>query len=369
MTPAAQQTSAASLAPRRTGRPGPGRWPGSAWIRGAPRHIQVAGAIVLAFAVTVLALGAAVGAPLVIPDARVSIVLGINVALPLALAMSAYLFTQSFLILLRKTERSPGVILRTLGHDMILLGSFVLVTYLHFNLKMWIPLINPALYDAQYMVTDEHLRWLIDASAWASDAIHSVFSEEVRWYQFIFLSMFGFAFCRFSAVRHDDYPRFAVSMLLMISLGGLSYLIAPALGPFIYEGGSNSPAADAQAGMYAAYQEFKAEGPAWLERRGADYFTGALAAMPSLHVGYASLMTYYMLKSRDYLAPFFVLLWSWVLVDSVALRWHYIIDAPVGMMLSAFVIWLTYRLLPRRSCQPSSDAPALARPGYSAPEI
>jgi hypothetical protein len=58
-------------------------------------------------------------------------------------------------------------------------------------------------------------------------------------------------------------------------------------------------------------------------------------------------MTYYMLKNRDYMAPLFVLFWLWILVDSVALRWHYAIDAPAGIALCALVIWLTNRLLAR----------------------
>jgi hypothetical protein len=321
---------------------------GLAWVADRPAYLKVATAITLLFGLLVAAISQIIGTPLNLPDERVSLVLGINVVVPLGLAITCYLVTQGILILRGKAKRSHRQILGDMANDLILVGLYVGANYLHFNLKMWVPLINPALFDAAYMASDESLRPLVDAFAWASTTIRTNLNPEFRWYQFLFLTMFVLTFCRFAAVRNALYPRFAVSMLLMVTLGALSYLIAPALGPFIYEDGNTLAATEAQAGMYAAYQSVQAEGAAWIARNGSDYFTGALAAMPSLHVGYASLMTYYMLKNRDYLAPLFVLFWLWILIDSVALRWHYAIDAPAGIALAALVIWLTNRLLARR---------------------
>ena len=317
------------------------------WIVNRPAYLKVAAAITLVFGLLVAAISQIIGTPLNLPDERVSLVLGINVVVPLGLAITCYLVTQGVLILRGKARRSRRQILDDMANDLVLVGLYVAANYLHFNLKMWVPLINPALFDAAYMASDESLRPLVDAFTWISTAIRTNLNPEFRWYQFLFLTMFVLTFCRFAAVRNALYPRFAVSMLLMVSLGALSYLIAPALGPFIYEDGNTLAATEAQAGMYAAYQSVQAEGAAWIARNGSDYFTGALAAMPSLHVGYASLMTYYMLKNRDVLAPLFVLFWLWILVDSVALRWHYAIDAPAGIALCALVIWLTNRLLAR----------------------
>ena len=343
----------------------------SRWIQYWPAYLRVAGTTTALFALVVVTISLVIGTPLNPPDERISVVLGINIGIPLGLAMLSYLATQAVLIVLGRGERSGRRILGDLTNDMFLLALFVAANYLHFNLKMWIPLINPALYDAAYMATDEQLRPIVDAFTWISTTIRSNFIPEFRWYQFIFFTMFVLTFCRFSAVRNAYYPRFAVSMLLMVSLGALSYLIAPALGPFIYEDGNTLVATEAQAGMYTAYQQIQVEGVAWIERHGSDYFTGALAAMPSLHVGYASLMTYYMLKNRDYLAPLFVFFWLWILFDSVALRWHYVIDAPAGLAFCAVVIWLTNRLLPHgeEEAATGDSGPALARPGLSTPKV
>jgi energy-converting hydrogenase Eha subunit B len=35
-----------------------------------------------------------------------------------------------------------------------------------------------------------------------------------------------------------------------------------------------------------------------------------------------------------------------VLIESVASRWHYLIDLPAGALLAVFIIWLTSRLCP-----------------------
>ena len=339
-----------------------------AWNRAQPRHVQLVGAIMAAFAFVVLSLALAIGVSPIVPGAEVSIVLGFNIGLLLALAVGSYLITQCILVMLGKGKRSRGIVLADLANDMILLALMVTIAYLHFNLKMWIPLINPALYDAEFMALDEHLRGIVDAFTWIGTTLHSAVSDEVRWYQFGFILMFIIAFCRFSAARNAYYPRFVVSISLMMSLGALSYLIAPALGPFIYEDGIDLLATQSQENMRDGYREVRAVGFAWIESVGSEYFTAGLAAMPSLHVANASVMTYYMVRSRDFLAPFFVFLWFWILFDSVALRWHYIVDAPAGILLAALVIWLTGRLLrgtsPERAA--SAEAPALAAAGYSA---
>ncbi len=318
---------------------------GLAWVANRPTYIKVASAITFWFGALVAATSLVIGTPLNLPDERVSLVLGINTIVPLGLAITCYLVTQGFLVLRGKAKRTLRQILDDMANDLILIALYVAANYLHFNLKMWVPLINPALFDAAYMASDESLSWLVDAFTWTSSAIRANLDSEFRWYKFLFLTMFVLTFCRLAAVRNALYPHFAVSMLLMVSLGALAYLIAPALGPFIYEDGTALAATEAQAGMYAAYQNVQVQGATWIARNGSDYFTGALAAMPSLHVGYASLMTYYMLKNRDYMAPLFVLFWLWILVDSVALRWHYLVDAPAGIALCALVIWLTGRLL------------------------
>ena len=328
---------------------------GLRWAADRPAYIKVTAAITLLFGLVVVAISLVIGVPFSVPNERISMALGFQVVVPIGWAMATYLLVQGYQALRHKAGWSGREIAGNLANDSILIVLFVGANYLHFNLKGWVPLINPALFDTAYMASDESLRPLVDAFTWTSNAIRANLTPELRWYQFLFLVMFILSFCRFAAIRDAYYPRFAVSMLLMVAVGALSYLIAPGLGPFIYEDGNTLVTTEAQRGMYEAYQSVQTEGVAWIEQNGDAYFSGALAAMPSLHVGYASLMTYYMVKSRDYMAPLFVLFWLWILIDSVALRWHYVIDAPAGIALCALVIWLTNRMLPRSEETPASE--------------
>ncbi|MFQ6017414.1 MAG: phosphatase PAP2 family protein [Kiloniellaceae bacterium] len=325
-----------------------------------PAHIWFAAGITAGFALIVTLIGLAIGARPGFPTERISIVLGFHAGLPLGLGIFCYLVTQLVLIAFGNNKRPAKQVARDLGHDLALLGLFVVVTYFHFNLKMWMPLINPSLYDEPYLAVDEKLRWLVDLLTYISAALRSGLLQEVRWYQVIFLTLFILSFAYFAAVRGQYYPRFAIGILLVLSLGGLSYLIAPAVGPFVFEDGSDPLATQSQRQMLSGFQSVQTAGMPWIIKNGSEYFTGALAAMPSLHLAHATVMTYYMIVSRSYLAPLFGFFWLWVLIDSIALRWHYIVDAPAGVLLAAFVIWLTDRML-------RTPAPARAAPGPAAP--
>jgi hypothetical protein len=164
------------------------------------------------------------------------------------------------------------------------------------------------------------------------------------WYQTAFLLMFISGFCSLSVTRNPVYPRFCLGVLLTMSLGALSYMIAPALGPFIYEQGLNQRATDSQAGMLWAHQEIMREGMAWIAEAGPSYFTGGLAAMPSLHIAHAAVMTWFIFLARSPLVPIFLAMCFWVVIESVASRWHYLIDIPAGLLLAVLVVWLAGRL-------------------------
>ncbi len=222
---------------------------GLRWVADRPAYIKVATAITLLFGLLVAAISLVIGVPFSVPNEHVSMALGFQVVVPIGWAMATYLFVQGYQALRNKARWSGRETAGNLANDAILIVLFVGANYLHFNFKGWVPLINPALFDAAYMASDEWLRPLIDAFAWASTTIRTNLNPEIRWYQFLFLIMFILSFCRFAAIRDAYYPHFAVSMLLMVGLGALSYLIAPALGPFIYEDGNTTVATEAQAGM------------------------------------------------------------------------------------------------------------------------
>ena len=100
--------------------------------------------------------------------------------------------------------------------------------------------------------------------------------------------------------------------------------------------------------MMIAFSQVQREGADWVSRFGSVYFTASLAAMPSLHVAHATVITWSIFQARLWVVlPLFGFLWFWILIESVASRWHYLVDAPAGLAVAAISIWLAHRLCDR----------------------
>jgi hypothetical protein len=134
------------------------------------------------------------------------------------------------------------------------------------------------------------------------------------------------------------------ALFLNLMIGPLAYLLAPAVGPFIFEAGPNRAATAAQHTMYAQFSDLVTQGPSWLSAHGGQYFTASLAAMPSLHVSAACIVSYYALKARSRFAPLMVFFSVWIFIDSVVSRWHYLVDLPPGILLAAVSIAIANRV-------------------------
>lgn len=317
----------------------------AAWL---PRWVLAAIVLCAGFGTLVTVTGLIVGVPLAAPTERVSLALGLNAGVPVLLGFAAYSLAQ-FVNMAMTRRFAIARIGRAAAVDATVFVTFVLVMYFHFNLKMWVPLINGARFDDAYMVTD---RWLAPVIA-LFRAIRGLAPQDWIWfdhlYQLGFVLMFVLSFAVLAVSRDRHYPHFVLGIMLVLALGGLSYLIAPAVGPFIFEDGMNAAATGAQAGMWQVYGVVTTEGAPWIAANGPEYFTGALAAMPSLHIAHAAVMTWYMNRSRLVLRwPFLVIL-LFLVVESVTARWHYLIDAPAGLLVAAAAI-----LIANRICDPDA---------------
>ncbi|WP_193370501.1 phosphatase PAP2 family protein [Pelagibius marinus] len=309
-----------------------------------PESLGVAIIVVGLFCLTVLAIAFVYGAPLSYPRERISLALGYSAVLPVVVAVILYVTLRLGRALIFRRGEGLGRIFQMVGTDITLMGLFLLATYFHFSLKTWVQLINPNLYDASYMAVDRAFYPVIELFNWIRSSYFTAVPNTDAWYQAAFLLMFICGFCSLAVTRNPVYSRFCVGVLLTICLGALSYLVAPALGPFLYEQGLNARATEAQAGMLWAHEQVMREGMSWIAEAGPSYFTGGLAAMPSLHMTHALVMSWFMIRARSLLIPFFLLICFWVVIESVVSRWHYLIDLPVGALLAVFIIWLTNRL-------------------------
>jgi PAP2 superfamily len=215
--------------------------------------------------------------------------------------------------------------------------SYGAIVIIHFNIKLWAPMINPTLWDAQYRAVDDTLRPMIDGALAFHNGLAS-FVPVDRLYLFAFLAMFGCSMIVHSCQSFGVFRKVVLASMLVHVVGGLSYLIAPALGPFIEEGGVNAVEQSRQAYMFAAHQASVAGGASWLSSQGSTYLATGLAAMPSLHVASSAVFVYFAWRYERRLSWFYWPLFAFIMIEAVATRWHYLVDIAAGLALTAFCV-------------------------------
>lgn len=245
---------------------------------------------------------------------------------------------------------------------LIALPCYIAVLFAHFHLKLWIPHINGQTYDGVYWAIDNAFRPLVDACIYLREHLFGFISYESNFYMLGFIGLFYVSFLYHAIKTPDHFRTLVVSLLLLQTLGGLAYLVAPAIGPFIYEKGVDPTITDGQQSMMQFYQFSLAQGPRWIAQHGGVNFTVGLAAMPSLHAAGAFLFFLFAWRYGRVLVPLYSILLLFIIVTSVASRWHYIIDVPVGMALAWGCAWLAERIVERPHRNDSMAAPAVAAP-------
>jgi PAP2 superfamily len=215
--------------------------------------------------------------------------------------------------------------------------SYGAIVIIHFNIKLWVSEINPRLWDAQYRAVDETLRPMIDGAIAFHYGLAAIAPVD-RLYLFAFLAMFGCSMIAHSCQSFAVFRKVVLASMLVHVVGGLSYLIAPALGPFIEEGGVNAVEQSRQAYMFAAHQASVAGGASWLGSQGSTYLATGLAAMPSLHVASSAVFVYFAWKYERRLSWFYWPLFAFIMIEAVATRWHYLVDIVAGLGLTAFCV-------------------------------
>lgn len=247
---------------------------------------------------------------------------------------------------------------------MIALPYYIGILFAHFNIKLWIPHVNPLLYDAHYWYIDSHMHGLVDLCMKIRTTLFFFIPYEANFYMISYILMFYGSFCYHALRTPEIFGRVIVAALLVQAFGTLGYLVAPAIGPFLYEAGLNPMISGGQASMLEFYHASVAHGPQWLARNGGENFTVGLAAMPSLHSASAFLFFLFALRHGRVLLPLYGFILVFILVMAVASRWHYLIDIPVGLGIA----WVSYTLAER--FDRASRKPMLpAEQGFAEPAI
>jgi hypothetical protein len=215
--------------------------------------------------------------------------------------------------------------------------SYLVVLIVHFNVKMWMNIVNPVRWDALYWQMDEAVRPLIDASFKVHDGVGAIMPVD-HLYLFAFLMMFVASIVVHSTRCFIVFRRVIFTAMLVHALGAFSYLIMPAVGPFLYEAGNNALETARQVHMYDGYQALMAGGRPWIAENGGKSMLAAVAAMPSLHVASSGVFLYYAWKHERWLGICYLPLFTFILFEAMATRWHYAIDLVAGVGLTALAI-------------------------------
>lgn len=287
-------------------------------LRAIPPEILITGATLAAM----LLLSMAFHLPIVSPSGNRAAFVGVHYIYPLIGV--AFLGISTFIAGKRNVAIS----------FFVALPCYIAILFAHFNIKLWIPHINPTRYDEFYWKTDQMVRPVVDACIYIRENLFGFVTYESNFYMLSFIGLFYASFL-YHAMKTPAYFRtLVVAVLLVQSLGAISYLVAPAVGPFIYEKGVDPIVTPGQIGMLEFYRASVAGGPEWLARHGGAEFTAGLAAMPSLHAAGAFLFFLFAWKHGRILVPLYSALLFFILVTSIATRWHYVIDVPIGIALA-----------------------------------
>lgn len=226
---------------------------------------------------------------------------------------------------------------------LLALPCYAIVLLVHFHLKLWTPILNRNRYDDVYWAIDQHLRPLIEICFAIRRAILPLISYEANLYMVGFIALFYGSFCYHAIKTPDQFRKLFLAMLFMQGLGAIAYLIAPAAGPFLYEPGLNPHITQAQHYMNAVRQQVGAGGAQWLSFNEPNVLMAGVGAMPSLHVGSSFVFLWFAIKHGRVLLPTYVPLFAYIVINSIASRWHYLIDLPAGLALACFSLWLAHR--------------------------
>lgn len=296
----------------------------------------------LCFSLTAVLIGRCLHLPLSPPDVRSGEAILSHYLFPLALAIVVHL---AILIWPRSNRRDSVIILG------LSIPTLFVVTYCHFQCKVWMPLINPHRFGAFYESVDRLFGPVVGLCGYCVELMEHAGLDVSAAYHGWFILFF---FVCFGLHAIYDTPTGQRQVILgigwILALGGISYWIAPAIGPFIYRHGADSNATLIQAYMWRRFHLLV------LTRHiPPAYFLAPPAAMPSLHVAHAAFFVWMLRRLSRGLSLLSLPVLLWFMVTAVGLAWHYILDIPAGLLLAALVVVLVKKMLPDPTMQESLE--------------
>ncbi|HEY4106959.1 MAG TPA: phosphatase PAP2 family protein [Polyangiaceae bacterium] len=210
-------------------------------------------------------------------------------------------------------------------------GIYGPVQISYFFLKHILPLLNTVTLDQKLYRLDLLLFHVEPAMAW-DRYVNPVTTE---WFSFFYFSYFLLMAAHvvpllFFGRRKQIVGEFTFAMLLLFSIGHTLYMVVPGYGPY--------------RAMADSFQHSFPMGP-WHELvMSAVHSGGALMDIfPSLHTGAPTAIALFSYRNRDklpfrYTWPIVTFAAANIIVATMFLRWHYLIDVVAGFSIAAIVV-------------------------------
>lgn len=285
--------------------------------------------LALCFAATGVLIAEAFDLPVSLPSGQSLAFTGMSYGVPLTLIG----LLGAGLVLAKQTMRLVYYAAAALSYGVILIT--------HFNIKMWMSLINPRLWDGLFWQTDQMVRPLVDLAFGVHHFADAVMPAGEHLYLFAFLAMFAGSIIVHSMQAFIIFRKVIFAAMLVHVLGAIAYCIMPAIGPFLYEPGVNALETARQQHMHGGYLALAAGGRGWIASEGSAFMFAAVAAMPSLHVASSAVFLHYAWKHARWLGVAYLPLFVFIMFEAVATRWHYWVDVVAGLALTALAIAIT----------------------------
>ena len=252
-----------------------------------------------------------------------------HVALMLAFAVTVLTFVRGGLV--KDNFVAP------LAYRVAVYGT-VQISY--FELRELLPLVNPSTLDAQLSFIDEHVLHF-EPSLFADRFVTSATTE---WFAFFYFGYFALLASHvlpmvFVSRRNELVAPFALGMIFVYAMAHTLYMVVPGYGPVRY--------------LAERYQHDLPSG-VWLNAvLNAVQSGGAQKDIfPSLHTAGPVFLSLFSFHHRDklpfkYTWPFVSFFSANIVIATMFLRWHYLIDVIAGLALSmgGFYVatWLSRR--------------------------
>lgn len=220
------------------------------------------------------------------------------------------------------------------------LGTFLTVHLSYFTMRDLLPLVSPYTLDAQLWQFDTQVLHF-EPAIWMERFITPPTAE---WFSFFYLCYFAIVLVHIVPMAflwRDEVvlAEFSLSMLLIYTVAQTFYMIVPGFGPVRY--------------LADQFQHSLPDG-FWVRTVLETVESGGAQKdiFPSLHTGAPVLLTLFSFRHRDklpftYTWPIMAFFAANIVIATMFLRWHYLIDVIVGLAFAVTAHLFASHVAPR----------------------